>query len=114
MQIRWSPAAAEDFFRIVEYIRQENPPAAERIAKTIYESWFAEDFSLSWQDRPRRRHARIAPAVAAFRGGLPGRERCGGNSERNTRSAEMAAEGLKDGEPRRKPNSLCCLSPLGS
>ncbi len=38
MQIRWSPAAAEDFFRIVEYIRQENPPAAERIAKTIYES----------------------------------------------------------------------------
>jgi toxin ParE1/3/4 len=38
MQIRWSPAAAEDLFRIVEYIRQENPPAARRIAKTIYES----------------------------------------------------------------------------
>jgi len=38
MQIRWSPAAAEDFFRIIEYIRQENPPAAQRIAKTIYES----------------------------------------------------------------------------
>ncbi len=38
MQIRWSPAAAEDLFRIVEYIRQENPSAAQRIAKTIYES----------------------------------------------------------------------------
>jgi plasmid stabilization system protein ParE len=38
MQLRWSPAAAEDLFRIVEYIRQENAPAAQRIAKTIYES----------------------------------------------------------------------------
>jgi len=38
MQLRWSPAAAEDLFRIIEYIRQENAPAAERIAKTIYES----------------------------------------------------------------------------
>jgi len=38
MQLRWSPAAAEDLFRIIEYIRQENPAAAQRIAKTIYES----------------------------------------------------------------------------
>jgi toxin ParE1/3/4 len=38
MQIRWSPAAAEDLFGIVEYIRQENPAAAQRIAQTIYES----------------------------------------------------------------------------
>ena len=38
MQIRWSPAAAEDFVRIIEYVRQENPSAAQRIAKTIYES----------------------------------------------------------------------------
>jgi toxin ParE1/3/4 len=38
MQIRWSPTASEDFFRIIEYVRQENPPAAQRIAKTIYES----------------------------------------------------------------------------
>jgi toxin ParE1/3/4 len=38
MQVRWSPAAAEDLFRIIEYIRQENPPAAQRIARTIYES----------------------------------------------------------------------------
>jgi plasmid stabilization system protein ParE len=37
MQLRWAPAA-EDLFRIIEYIRQENPLAAQRIAKTIYES----------------------------------------------------------------------------
>jgi len=38
MQLRWSPAAAEDLSRIIEYIRQENPAAAQRIAKTIYDS----------------------------------------------------------------------------
>jgi addiction module RelE/StbE family toxin len=38
MQLRWSPAAVEDLSRIIEYIRQENAPAAQRIAKTIYES----------------------------------------------------------------------------
>jgi len=36
MLIRWSPEAAKDLSRIVEYIRQENPAAAQRIAKTIY------------------------------------------------------------------------------
>ena len=38
MELRWSPAAAEDLFRIIEYIRQENARAAQRIAKTIYEN----------------------------------------------------------------------------
>ena len=38
MQIRWSTAAAEDLFRIAEYIRRENPPAAQHVAKTIYEN----------------------------------------------------------------------------
>src|SRR6266436_619964 len=38
MQLRWSPAAAEDLLRIIEYMRQENAPAAQRIAKSIYES----------------------------------------------------------------------------
>ncbi len=37
MQIRWSPAASEDLFHIVEFIRRENAPAAQRVAKTIYE-----------------------------------------------------------------------------
>jgi toxin ParE1/3/4 len=38
MQLRWAPAAAEDPFRIIEYIQQENPVAAQRVAKTVYES----------------------------------------------------------------------------
>ena len=38
MQIRWSTAASQDLFQIVEYIRRENPPAAQRVANTIYES----------------------------------------------------------------------------
>jgi len=35
MQLRWAPVAAEDLFRVIEYIQQENPVAAQRIAKTI-------------------------------------------------------------------------------
>jgi plasmid stabilization system protein ParE len=31
-------SAAEDLFRIADYIRKENPPAAQRIARAIYES----------------------------------------------------------------------------
>jgi toxin ParE1/3/4 len=38
MQVRWSPAAAEDLSRIFQYIRQENPSAAERVVRTVYES----------------------------------------------------------------------------
>ncbi len=37
MQIRWSPEAADDLERIVEYISQENPAAAKRTARDIYE-----------------------------------------------------------------------------
>jgi plasmid stabilization system protein ParE len=37
MMIRWSPEAAADFAAIVEYIRKENPSAAERVARTIYD-----------------------------------------------------------------------------
>jgi len=38
MEIRWSTAASRDLFRIIEYIRKENAPAAQRVAKTIYDS----------------------------------------------------------------------------
>jgi plasmid stabilization system protein ParE len=37
MPIRWSTAASQDLFRIIEYIRKENAPAAQRVAKTIYD-----------------------------------------------------------------------------
>ena len=38
MTIRWSPEAATDFFGIVKYIHQQNPSAAERVARAIFES----------------------------------------------------------------------------
>jgi toxin ParE1/3/4 len=37
MQIRWSSAASEDLFHIVEFIRKENAPASQRVANAIYE-----------------------------------------------------------------------------
>ncbi len=37
MTLRWSPEAAADFEKIVEYIHKENPPAAERVAHRIYD-----------------------------------------------------------------------------
>jgi len=37
MQLRWSPGAAQDLADIVEYIRIENPAAAQRIGESIYQ-----------------------------------------------------------------------------
>jgi toxin ParE1/3/4 len=37
MTVRWSPEAAADFAAIVEYIRKQNPAAAERVANKIYD-----------------------------------------------------------------------------
>ena len=38
MKIRWSPEAAADFVGIVKYIHQQNPSAADRVARAIFES----------------------------------------------------------------------------
>jgi toxin ParE1/3/4 len=38
MQLRWSPAAAEDFSELSNTSGKKNAPAAQGIAKTIYES----------------------------------------------------------------------------
>jgi toxin ParE1/3/4 len=35
--IRWSPEAADDFEHIINYIREQNPSAASRVARSIYE-----------------------------------------------------------------------------
>lgn len=37
MQIRWSWPAAEDLERICERIERDNPEAARRVARTIYD-----------------------------------------------------------------------------
>ena len=36
MMVRWSPEAAADFDSIIAYLLQQNPSAADRIARTIY------------------------------------------------------------------------------
>lgn len=38
MQIRWSPAAADHFSQIIEFVRQDSPQAAQRGARAIYDS----------------------------------------------------------------------------
>jgi toxin ParE1/3/4 len=35
-RVRWTNTAATDFTRVVERIREDNPPAAHRVAQTIY------------------------------------------------------------------------------
>lgn len=37
MEIRWSVPAAEDLQRICEHIERENPEAARRVARIIYD-----------------------------------------------------------------------------
>jgi toxin ParE1/3/4 len=36
-KIRWSPDAADDFVRIIEYIRKDNDAAAQRVARVALE-----------------------------------------------------------------------------
>jgi toxin ParE1/3/4 len=38
MEIRWSPEAAADFAAAIQYIQQDNSPAALRVARSIYEA----------------------------------------------------------------------------
>lgn len=37
MRVRWTTTAASDLAHIVDYIRKDNPPAARRVAQTIYQ-----------------------------------------------------------------------------
>ena len=37
MEVRWSLPAAEDLERICEWIARDNPQAAQRVARTIYD-----------------------------------------------------------------------------
>jgi toxin ParE1/3/4 len=53
MTVRWSPEAAADFAAIVEYIRKQNPSAAERVAHRIYDGILSLA-SFPKQGRPGR------------------------------------------------------------
>jgi toxin ParE1/3/4 len=53
MTVRWSPEAAADFAAIVEFIRKQNPAAAQRVANRIYDG-VASLASFPKQGRPGR------------------------------------------------------------
>ena len=53
MTVRWSPEAAADFAAIVEYIRKQNPSAADRVANKIYDG-VVSLASFPRQGRPGR------------------------------------------------------------
>ena len=36
METRWSPGSAEDLEQIFDYIRTDDPAAAQRVVQTIY------------------------------------------------------------------------------
>jgi len=62
MRVRWSWPAAEDLERICERIERDNPEAARRVARTIYEG------CARLKDFPQlgRRSSRIAGAANWF------------------------------------------------
>lgn len=37
MRVRWATPAAEDLYHIVEHFKQDNPSAAARVAKVLYD-----------------------------------------------------------------------------
>lgn len=38
MRVRWTSTAPDDLAQIVQYIRRDNPAAARRVARTIYQT----------------------------------------------------------------------------
>jgi plasmid stabilization system protein ParE len=71
MQLRWSPAAAEDLFRIIEYIRQESPVAAQHRQDNLRKCWFVEVSSTQGYNGPRGRDRELPlpalPFVVVYR-----------------------------------------------
>ena len=66
MRLRWTTPAAEDLYRIVQHIQEDNPRAAADVAKTIY------DGCATLRDFPRRgRGGRIPRTRELIFPGLP-------------------------------------------
>jgi toxin ParE1/3/4 len=66
MRLRWTAPAAQDLYNITRHIRQDNPEAARRVAKTLY------DGCASLRDFPHRgRKGRIEGTRELILSGLP-------------------------------------------
>jgi toxin ParE1/3/4 len=70
MEVRWTAPAAQDLEDIAQHIRQDNPAAAERIARALYERAVSLG-SFSNRGRPGRiagtRELVLAPYVIVYR-----------------------------------------------
>ena len=96
MQLRWSPAAVEDLFRIIQYIRRENAPAAQSIAKTIYENAGSlKSFPNKGREGRVEGTRELPSTTAALRGRVSNPQRHCGDRKRYPRRAEMAATRVK-------------------
>jgi len=61
MRLRWTTPAADDLYRIVEHIQQDNPTAASEVAQTIYEG--CEGLSRFPYRERRGAHRRILLSI---------------------------------------------------
>jgi toxin ParE1/3/4 len=53
MEVRWSPEAVADFTAMIQYIRNDNPSTALRVARAIYDA-VAQLNTFSNRGRPGR------------------------------------------------------------
>src|SRR5436190_23790818 len=91
LPVRWSPQAADDLTRIVDFIRQDSTEAARRIATEIYQRAGAlEGFPNRGPAGARGRDAGIAAAAASLHSGLPRPGARRGNLEHRARRAALA------------------------
>jgi toxin ParE1/3/4 len=66
MRLRWTTPAANDLYKIVRRIQKDNPKAATKVAKTLY------DGCVSLTNLPRRgRQGRIPGTRELIFSGLP-------------------------------------------
>ena len=74
MEVRWSLPAAEDLERICTWIERDNPEAARRVAKTIFDGCTQlKNLSLHRpRQSPHARPARTGISAIALCGGVPG------------------------------------------
>ena len=96
MTARSSPEAAADFAAIVEYIRKQNPSAADRVANKIYvhRSRRSQDRDVS----AGQRHPRVGVFASSLCCCIPSREGSGGSCDGAAWVAEVAVRLWRDSQ----------------
>src|ERR1700748_1549139 len=93
MEIRWSPEAAADFTAMIQYIQQDNSPAALRVARAILPEYCAiEGIPKSRTSGSRGGNAGVADSAASFCCGVSCWRKRSGNSKSVAWSPTLASE----------------------